>query len=952
MSPPRIDYGPPQLLVITSTTARQRIGYSQAGFPMLPRLLSSLVLACALVLAGPILRASADQQLADARILLLTTQSDEASKALRIDEALARAEEAIALAETLGDRVGLAMAHQAKGITLNRGSRIRESLPWYERALSEFEALGNQRGVAGTLVGMNAAAIQLGDTAKAREYGERALHVFDQLGDAVGRARILINLVRSNASPQLEEARIKEIGDTGTRLHVVELQAESRRLEAGRRFNAGDLAGAREAFEAAIALYEQAPDVEAQAALYLSLGRVFRAHGDYEGALQRYQQAIELLAPTRERYTLVEAVNSSAVALGYLKRTRESIAAYERGLALAKESGNQRVIDFMEGNLATGLMQSGEYARAIPLIEAAIAKKPETIILGFRYVALAQALTQVGRAAEAVAPVTESIRIARGEKNLDSLPSRLANRAWIYTKLGRLEEALADMRETVALTEQTRTRLLPSDFLKRGYSDRAQIEYVRIADILSRLGSGAEALAFTEQGRARAFLDLLAAREAGASGLATRRDAAAVTGGTRGDVASTATGRPLDLAGIQQVARRLKTSVVTYSVDDDATLIWVLPPEGAPTHVRVPIAREKVAALVAATTAPLRESAGAAPTRGGDDDASVPEPADADDLTALPMRGLGLLALSRDNRSAWRDLYKTLIEPVRSALPARGARLTIVPHGPLFQLSFAALQNAAGRYLIEDYELHYAPAASALEFTGRRQQTVAANAAGPWAIVGNPAALPLVRDRPLPPLPGAEREIASVAALAPRGRALRLDGAGADEAALAHTLDTSHPSVLHFATHGFVFDDPKTPPFLALNRRGKTDADDGRLTLDEVYGLHLRTDLVVLSACRTGSGRVSADGVVGLTRGFFYAGTPSVVATFWDVTDEATSILMSRFYLGYAKARTKGPSLRAAQLALLAELRAGNVVVSAAGRRVTLPEHPLLWAAFFLSGEP
>jgi CHAT domain-containing protein len=181
---------------------------------------------------------------------------------------------------------------------------------------------------------------------------------------------------------------------------------------------------------------------------------------------------------------------------------------------------------------------------------------------------------------------------------------------------------------------------------------------------------------------------------------------------------------------------------------------------------------------------------------------------------------------------------------------------------------------------------------------------------------------------------------------------VRLEGARADESELARTIDAAHPSVLHFATHGFVFDDPKQPPFLALNRRGSAAADDGRLTLDEVYGLRLDTDLVVLSACRTGFGQVGSDGVIGLTRGFFYAGSPSVMATFWDVVDDATEILISGFYRNYVKTHAKSASLRAAQLALLNDLRAGKVVVTAGGRKVTLPEHPLLWAAFFLSGEP
>lgn len=240
-----------------------------------------------------------------------------------------------------------------------------------------------------------------------------------------------------------------------------------------------------------------------------------------------------------------------------------------------------------------------------------------------------------------------------------------------------------------------------------------------------------------------------------------------------------------------------------------------------------------------------------------------------------------------------------------------------------------------------------------LEYTSRRQQATNANASAAWAIVGNPATLPSVGNRQLPALPGAGQEIDSITALAPKGRTVvRLAGLRAGEAELARTLETSHPSVLHFATHGFVFDDTKQAPFLALNKRGVQPNRDGRLTLDEVYALRLNTDLVVLSACRSGSGQVSSDGVIGLTRGFFYAGSPSVLATFWDVTDAATANLMAGFYRRYARTHAKGASLRTAQLALLADLRGKKIVITVGGRTVTLPEHPLLWAAFFLSGEP
>jgi tetratricopeptide (TPR) repeat protein len=131
-------------------------------------------------------------------------------------------------------------------------------------------------------------------------------------------------------------------------------RANALRNRGNGQFNAGDYVGARASYEQAIAGFESVGDIEAIAASYLTLGRVFRAHGDYEGAIQRYQKAINLLAATSQRHTIVEATNAKAVALGNLNRGEEALAVYREGLALARQSGNSVLIDFMEGNLAGG----------------------------------------------------------------------------------------------------------------------------------------------------------------------------------------------------------------------------------------------------------------------------------------------------------------------------------------------------------------------------------------------------------------------------------------------------------------------------------------------------------------------------------------------------------------------------------------------------------------------
>jgi CHAT domain-containing protein len=121
-----------------------------------------------------------------------------------------------------------------------------------------------------------------------------------------------------------------------------------------------------------------------------------------------------------------------------------------------------------------------------------------------------------------------------------------------------------------------------------------------------------------------------------------------------------------------------------------------------------------------------------------------------------------------------------------------------------------------------------------------------------------------------------------------------------------------------------------------VNRQGQ--AVDGFLRLHDIYNLHLPTDLVVLSACQTGLGKeIRGEGLVGLTRGFMYAGAPRVVASLWKVSDVATAELMKRFYAGMLR-----DNLRPA-----AALRAAKVEMWTQKRW----QSPFYWAAFELQGE-
>ena len=191
----------------------------------------------------------------------------------------------------------------------------------------------------------------------------------------------------------------------------------------------------------------------------------------------------------------------------------------------------------------------------------------------------------------------------------------------------------------------------------------------------------------------------------------------------------------------------------------------------------------------------------------------------------------------------------------------------------------------------------------------------------------------------LPRLPFTRREANSIIALVPQPqRRAALDFAASRTNALDAALREYR--ILHFATHGIL--NSVNPELSGLvlslvDERGR--AQDGFFRLHEIYNLQLNAELVVLSACQSGLGKeVKGEGLIGLTRGFMYAGAPRVIASLWKVNDKATSELMKQFYqnlLGTPK-HSPAAALRTAQIALLNQKRWA---------------HPSYWAAFTLQGE-
>lgn len=268
---------------------------------------------------------------------------------------------------------------------------------------------------------------------------------------------------------------------------------------------------------------------------------------------------------------------------------------------------------------------------------------------------------------------------------------------------------------------------------------------------------------------------------------------------------------------------------------------------------------------------------------------------------------------SDSHRALARALYRRLFSPLEGALTGS---LVIVPHGMLHYIPMNALHDGTA-YLIDRFRIRLMPSASAMMYLKEKKR----DRAGGILVLGNPDL-----GNPRLDLAFAQKEAVAVAATWPNSKAY-LRREATEEVLRRHGNSFSY---IHFATHGQF--DPDAPLRSAL-LLAPDAGSNGMLTVDKLYTLQLDADLVTLSACETGLSKVAnGDDLVGLTRGFLYAGSSSIVASLWKVDDLATSLLMTRFYREL-RGSDKRDALRTAQLKT----------------RERYP-HPYYWASFQLTG--
>lgn len=763
--------------------------------------------------------------------------------------------------------------------------------------LEIYTRIEYQAGVGQANMTLSITADYLGRRPEARTRAEQALVAYEAAGHPRGRAVALLQVSRVNP-------RTADSGERFERIVALAIEGGDRAIEASALHSWGDylfglnqLEDSLSTLERAAAVYVELGNSVALGTVFNSVGRVYRAHGRLDEALAFQMKALALHERGNSAFELMQSLNAVAVVQAAMGHTASARSYYQRALAQAEKMSSPVIQDFLRANIAGLWIEEGQFDRGARALEDVLARGLDAYP-SLRYGRLSYANLKLGRTEQALSTALRAVETCRAGSS-ECVAARAAL-SGARAMSGDRAAALAELDTALATLEEMRKKLLPADFLRQEFHRYQGYVYSQAIALKLSEDQPDAALETAELARSRALLDLLASRNVRLPGEASASERTPVGAA------------PATVAEIAGVAARLKSVFVLYWQTDDELCIWVVPPEGPVRARRVSVLRAALNDLVRSTSLDL-ESA-------------------------------------RPRQAAWRELYDLLIAPIADALPRTpGALLTIVPDGPLHQLSFAALQDARGRYLLEKYAIHYVPAAAVLQLTQPMRRADAR--AGGILLVADPVLPRLSKlDRALPRLPGARAEADAIAQLVPRQRLTRLTDAAATEAAVREGAANRH--VVHFATHAVVRDDDPMRSFLALGPVPRDSAADGILSAAEIYTWNLHADLVVLSACRSGGGRFTGDGMAEFARAFMYAGTPTLVASLWDVADEPTNRLLPAFYRSWFAGESKARALRAAQLQLLADLRAGRVHLQTAAGPVVLPEHPGFWAGFALIGEP
>ncbi|BCL35692.1 CHAT domain-containing tetratricopeptide repeat protein [Nostoc sp. MS1] len=859
-------------------------------------------------------------------------------------QALIKFEQALSLYRNLGDRSSQSLTLGHIGKIYSDLGELQKSLSYLNQTLNLRRQLGDKTGETITLSNIGAVYSDLGELQKALDFFHQALSLNRQMGDKTREARSLNN-----------------IGSV-----YIDLEESQKALDY---------------FHQSLLLRRQVGDKVGEARTLNNIGKIYLDLGAQQKALDYFNQSLPLYQQKGDKAGEAVTLNNIASVYLYGREQQKALNYYQKSLSLRKQIGDKLGEANSLNNIGAVYLDLAEKQKALdyfnqslPLFEAVGNK------LG-----LAATLNNIGRIyislgeqPKALNNFQKSLPLYQQVGNRGGEALTLYHIATVHANQGNLDAALTQMKTVISIVEKLRTKV-DSQELRTAYFATVQDYYQFYIDLLMQLhkqkpsqGYDALALETSERARARSLLDLLTEAKADIRQgvepklltqeqelrqkldateqrriklLASKYDETQLQAldkeiaelleqynqlqtkirTTSPRYAALTQPQPLSLAQIQQQVLDDNTLLLEYSLGEKRSYLWAV------TNKSIISYELPKRAEIAAVVQKLRR------------DITTPY------LTESP---------------AIATLSQIILAPVAQQLGNK--RLVFVSDGALQYVPFAALNTpGSSNYqpLLTNHEIIHLPSAStiALLRQDNKQRQPASQVLAVFAdpvfsrdderLQGKikPSNLPatdtiaLTRaatnsDINFERLLFTRTEAAQILSLVPANKGKQAFDFNASRTT-ATSKELSQYQIIHFATHGILnSQNPELSGVVLSLFDNQGTPQNGFLRLHDIFNLNLQAELVVLSACQTGLGEeIRGEGVIGLTRGFMYAGSPRVVVSLWSVDDQATSELMAGFYKKMLKEGLKpAAALRAAQLEIWRNQKYAA---------------PYYWAAFTMQGE-
>ena len=780
-----------------------------------------------------------------------------------------------------GDRDREERAYSSLGNLYQLLGDYRKAIEYHEKHLKIAIEFGDRDGEGGAYGNLGIAYVSMGDYQKAIKYHKKNLKIAIEIGDRGGEGRAYGNLGNAYESLgnyqkaiEYQEKPLKiaiEIGDRGG-------EGEAYGNIGNAYLLLGNYQKAIEYHEKHLKIAIEIGDRSGEGRAYGSLGNAYDPLGDYRKAIEYHEKHLKIAIEIGDRGGEGRAYGSLGNAYRSLSDYRKAIEYQEKHLKIATEIGDRGGEGRAYGNLGIAYQSMGDHQEAIKYHEKHLKIAIENGHQreeGQAYGSLGNAYQSLGDHRKAIEYHEKHLNIATEIGDQAGKGTAYHNIGMIFFSLEETENAVDNFVSAVDVFNSLRSLLKSQDNWKINFRERHEATYTFLWVSFVRIKKIDEALFAAEQGRAQTLSDnLLLQYELNSSSSSATIDTKET---------------------ILRLFTKLSSPTIFVAIKGFTTNIWFLR-RGMKTVFRQGRLegdrREKHPLL-----ALLQSSLEKVGTRGAEscEDRTFDELDNECSFSMIELRGEGAgkpSSPSLDN--PFKPFYDAVIDPILDMLEPQDDELVIVPDGALCLTPWAAVFESI-RILIVPSLTSYQLILSVPEGHHQKKRAL---------LVGNPCLKEL--KKPLHDLPYAQKEVEMIASIL---KTTPLTGIHATKAEVMKRI--SSVGLIHIAAHG-----NKQKGEIALSPNPGWSSKfphrkDYILKMSDVQAANLRAQLVVLSCCHSGRGRVlKGEGVVGIARAFLAAGARSVLVALWAIDDEATMVFMKRFYQHLKEGKTASAAVQ------------------------------------------